>query len=125
LIFNCFIFCYFSGKIDSHVLLLFARVKPALFGLLCVWRRVHVLRQQLLGEVWTSLSRPNEFFSIGQHCGPVEGSSEGFAHQCARGHVVVADAFVNLFHDVLAFFPRDALHEYSRSGTPPVELVFD
>jgi hypothetical protein len=38
-------FVNFQEKIDWHVLLLFARVKPALFGLLCVWRRVHVSRQ--------------------------------------------------------------------------------
>jgi hypothetical protein len=39
--------------------------------------------------------------------------------------VVVAYAFVDLLQDVLAFFPEYALHEYSRSGTPPVELVSD
>jgi hypothetical protein len=39
--------------------------------------------------------------------------------------VVVADAFVDLLQYVLAFFPGDALHEYSRSGASPVELVSD
>jgi hypothetical protein len=37
--------------------------------------------------------------------------------------VVVADAFVDLLQDVLAFFSGNALHEYSRNGAPPVELV--
>jgi hypothetical protein len=35
--------------------------------------------------------------------------------------VVAADAFVDLLHDALAFFPRYAHHEY----TSPVELVSD
>jgi hypothetical protein len=39
--------------------------------------------------------------------------------------VVAADAFVDLLHDVLAFFPGNTFHEYSRSGTPPEELVSD
>jgi hypothetical protein len=39
--------------------------------------------------------------------------------------VVAANAYVDLLQDVLAFFSGNALHEYSRSGTPPVELVFD
>jgi hypothetical protein len=39
--------------------------------------------------------------------------------------MVAADAFVDLLQDVLAFFSRYALHEYSRSGVPPVELVPD
>jgi hypothetical protein len=39
--------------------------------------------------------------------------------------VVAADAFMDLLQDVLAFLPGNALHEYSRSGTPPVELVSD
>jgi hypothetical protein len=39
--------------------------------------------------------------------------------------VVVADAFVDLLQDVLAFIPGYALHEYSRSSTPPIELVSD
>jgi hypothetical protein len=39
--------------------------------------------------------------------------------------VVAADAFVDLLQDVLAFFLGNALHEYSRSGAPPVELVSD
>jgi hypothetical protein len=39
--------------------------------------------------------------------------------------VVAADAFVDLLHDILAFFPGNALHEYYISGAPPVELVSD
>jgi hypothetical protein len=39
--------------------------------------------------------------------------------------MVVADAFVDLLQDVRAFFSGDALHEYSRSGAPPVELIAD
>jgi hypothetical protein len=39
--------------------------------------------------------------------------------------VVAADAFVDLFQDVLAFFSGNALHENSRSGALPVELVPD
>jgi hypothetical protein len=39
--------------------------------------------------------------------------------------VVAADAFVDLLQDVLAFFSGNTLHEYSRSGAPPVELVSD
>jgi hypothetical protein len=39
--------------------------------------------------------------------------------------VVAADAFVDLLQDVLAFFSGNALHEYSRSGAPLVELVPD
>jgi hypothetical protein len=37
--------------------------------------------------------------------------------------VVVADAFVDLLQDVLAFFFGDALHEYSGRCAPPVEPV--
>jgi hypothetical protein len=37
--------------------------------------------------------------------------------------MAAADAFVDLLQDVLAFFSGNALHEYSRSGSPPVELV--
>jgi hypothetical protein len=37
--------------------------------------------------------------------------------------MIAADAIVDLLQDVLAFFSRDTLHEYSRSGTPPIELV--
>jgi hypothetical protein len=37
--------------------------------------------------------------------------------------MVAADAFVDLLQDVLVFFSGNALHEYSRSGSPPVELV--
>jgi hypothetical protein len=39
--------------------------------------------------------------------------------------VVAADAFVDLLQDVIAFFSRNTLHEYSGSGTPPVELISD
>jgi hypothetical protein len=39
--------------------------------------------------------------------------------------VVAADAFVDLFQDVLAFFSGNAIHEYSRSGAPPIELILD
>jgi hypothetical protein len=39
--------------------------------------------------------------------------------------VVAKDAFVDLLQDVLAFFLGNALHEYSRRGAPPVELVSD
>jgi hypothetical protein len=37
--------------------------------------------------------------------------------------VVAADAFVNFLQDALAFLSGNALHEYSRSGALPVELV--
>jgi hypothetical protein len=39
--------------------------------------------------------------------------------------VIAADTFMDLLQDVLAFFSWDALHEYSESGAPPVELVPD
>jgi hypothetical protein len=39
--------------------------------------------------------------------------------------VVAADTFVDLVQDALAFFSGNTLHENSRSGTPPVELVSD
>jgi hypothetical protein len=39
--------------------------------------------------------------------------------------VVAADVFVDFLQDVLAFFSGNTLHEYSRSGAPPVELVPD
>jgi hypothetical protein len=39
--------------------------------------------------------------------------------------VIVADAFVDLLQNVLAFFSGNTLHEYYRSGTPLVELVPD
>jgi hypothetical protein len=79
----------------------------------------------LLGEVLAPLAPSDEFFSIAQSCGPVESSSESLADQRARRHVVAADTFVDLLQDVLAFFSGDTLQEYSRSGTPPVELVSD
>jgi hypothetical protein len=37
--------------------------------------------------------------------------------------MVAADVFVDLLQDVIAFFSGNALHEYSKSGAPPVELV--
>jgi hypothetical protein len=79
----------------------------------------------LLGEVLTSLAPSGEFFSVAQSCGPVESSSESLADQRARGRVVAADALVDLFQDVLAFLPGDALHEYSRRCAPLVKLVSD
>jgi hypothetical protein len=79
----------------------------------------------LLGEVLAPLAPSDEILSIAQSCGPVESSSKSLADQCARRRVVAADAFVDLLQDVLAFFPGKALLEYSRSGTPPVELVSD
>jgi hypothetical protein len=39
--------------------------------------------------------------------------------------VVAADALVDLLQDVLAFFARDALHEYSRRRAPFVKLISD
>jgi hypothetical protein len=67
----------------------------------------------------------DEFLSIAQGCGPVESSSKGLADQRAGRRVVAADAFVDLLQDVLAFFSGNTLHEYSRIGAPPVELVSD
>jgi hypothetical protein len=37
--------------------------------------------------------------------------------------MIAADAFVDFLQNVLAFFSKNTLHEYSRSGTPPVDLV--
>jgi hypothetical protein len=71
------------------------------------------------------LAPSDEFLSIGQGYGSIESSSKGFAHQRPKGRVVTADAFVDLLQDVLVFFTRYALHEYSISGTLPVELVSD
>jgi hypothetical protein len=79
----------------------------------------------LLREELAPLALYDEFFSIGQSYGLVESSLESFAHQRVRRRVVVADAFVDLLQDVLAFIPGYALHEYSRSSTPPIELVSD
>jgi hypothetical protein len=79
----------------------------------------------LLGEVLPPLAPSNEFFSITQSYGSVERTPEGLAYLRAGRHVVAADAFVDLLQDVLAFFLGNALHEYSRSGAPPVELVSD
>jgi hypothetical protein len=39
--------------------------------------------------------------------------------------MIAAGAFVVLLQNVLAFFSGNTLQEYSRSGTPPVELVPD
>jgi hypothetical protein len=79
----------------------------------------------LLGEVLAPLAPSDEFLCIAQGCGPVESSSESLADQRARRRVVAVDSFVDLLQDVLAFFSGNTLHEYSRSGTPPVELVPD
>jgi hypothetical protein len=79
----------------------------------------------LLGKELTSLALSDEFFSVSQNCGLVENSSESFAHERARRCVVAVDTLVDLLQHVHAFIPRYALHEYSRSGTPPVELVSD
>jgi hypothetical protein len=79
----------------------------------------------LLGEVLALLAPSDEFLNIAQRCGLVESSSKSLDDQRARRRVVAANAFVDLLQDVLTFFPGNALHEYSRSGTPPVELVSD
>jgi hypothetical protein len=71
------------------------------------------------------LEPSDEFFSVSQRCGPIEGSPEGHADQRARRRVVAADALVDLLQDVLAFLPGDALHEYSRIWAPLVKLVSD
>jgi hypothetical protein len=39
--------------------------------------------------------------------------------------MVATDAFVDLLQDVLAFFSGNTLHEYSKSGAPPIEFVPD
>jgi hypothetical protein len=39
--------------------------------------------------------------------------------------MIAVEAIMDLLQDVLAFISRYTLHEYSRSGAPPVELVFD
>jgi hypothetical protein len=39
--------------------------------------------------------------------------------------MIAANTLVDLLHDVLAIFPGYALHEYSKSGAQPVELVSD
>jgi UDP-N-acetylmuramyl tripeptide synthase len=79
----------------------------------------------LLGEVLTPLAPSDEFFGVAQSCGPIESSSEGLADQRARGRVVAADAFVDLFQDALALFSGNTLHEYSRRCTLHVELGSD
>jgi hypothetical protein len=79
----------------------------------------------LLGEILTSLAPSDEFFSVTQSCGPVEGSPEGLADQRTRRRVVTTDALVDLLQDVLAFLPGDALHEYSGRCAPLVKLVSD
>jgi hypothetical protein len=78
----------------------------------------------LLGEVPAPLTPSDEFFSIDHGCGPVESSSESLANQCTRRSVVATNAFVDLQY-VFAFFSGNALHEYCRSGAPPVELIAD
>jgi hypothetical protein len=77
----------------------------------------------LLGEVLAPLAPSDQFLCIAQGCRPVESSSESLADQRARRCVVAANAFLDLLWDALAFFSGDALHEYSRSGAPPVERV--
>jgi hypothetical protein len=77
-----------------------------------------------LGEVLAPLAPSDEFLSITQGCGQVESSLDSLANQRTRRRVVAADAFVHLHQDVLALFSGNALHEYSRSGTPPVKLVY-
>jgi hypothetical protein len=42
-----FILCQFSGKLTGTLSGFITRVKPAPFGLLCAWREVHILRQQV------------------------------------------------------------------------------
>jgi hypothetical protein len=79
----------------------------------------------LLDKVLASLAPSDEFLGITQSCGPVESSSESFADQRTGRRLVVANAFVNLLQNALAFFSGNALHEYSRSGSPSVELVFN
>jgi hypothetical protein len=79
----------------------------------------------LLGKVLAPLAPSDEFLLIAQGCEPVESSSEGLADHCARRRVVAVDAFLNLLQGVLAFFSGNTLHEYSRSGTPPVEVFPD
>jgi hypothetical protein len=79
----------------------------------------------LLGEVLTSLAPSDKFFGVAQSCGPVKSSPEGLADQRAGRRVVATDALVDLLQDVLAFLPRDTLHEYSRRCAPLVKLVSD
>jgi hypothetical protein len=76
-----------------------------------------------LGEVLAPLEASDEFLGIAQSCRLVESPSEGLADQRVGRRVVAADTFVNLLQDVLVFFPGNTLHDYSRSSTPPVELV--
>jgi hypothetical protein len=71
------------------------------------------------------LAPSDEFLSIAQSSGLVESLSENLVDQRVRRRVVAADAFVDLLQDVFAFVPGNALHEDSRSGTAPVELVSD
>jgi hypothetical protein len=78
-----------------------------------------------LSEILALLAPSNEFLGITQSCGPIESSSESLADQRVRRCVVAADAFVDLLQYVLDFFLGDALPEYSRSVTSPVELVSD
>jgi hypothetical protein len=79
----------------------------------------------LLGEVLAPLAPSDQFLGITQSCGPVESSLESLADQRARRCVVAADTFVDLLQYAPSFLAGDALHEYSRSGAPPVELVSD
>jgi hypothetical protein len=79
----------------------------------------------LLGEVLAPLAPSYKFLSIAQGCGLIESSSKSLADQRMRRRVIATDAFVDLLQDVLSFFSGNTLHEYSRSGAPPVELVSD
>jgi hypothetical protein len=77
-------FVNFQEKIDWHVLLLFARVKPALFGFLCVWRRVHVLRQQ------KGHHPGKDVCASAREAGPENTVGGGYAANIAPAHPVVA-----------------------------------
>jgi hypothetical protein len=77
----------------------------------------------LLGEELAPLAPSDEFFSVTQTCGPVEGSLEGLTDHRTRRHMVALDALVDLLQDVFAFLPGDALHEYSRRCAPFVGVL--
>jgi hypothetical protein len=79
----------------------------------------------LFGEVLAPLAPSDKFLDITQTHGLVESSSKSLADQRTRRRVVAADNFVDVLQDALAFFSGNALHEYSRSGVPPIELVSD
>ena len=50
----------------------------------------------LLGEKLTSFTMPDEVFYVGDGRGLVKTSSESFADQVSRGHVISIGARVNL-----------------------------